>query len=108
MKIGEEEIKLKKCYECRSSNIVDGYKETNITNIGTQNIKYFCQTCLTQYAIQQGTYTPSKHVRKLRDTNIEKYLEVVNDFNFIPYSDKFKTAYYYQAEKKYDLNIVRT
>ena len=84
---------MKKCYECNRSNIVDGYKEITITNIDNQTIKYFCQTCLTQYAIQQGSYSTSKHVRKLRDTDIEKYLAVVNDFSFIPHSDKQKISY---------------
>ena len=84
---------MKKCHKCNRSKIVDGYKETTITNIGTQDIKYFCETCLSDYAKLQGSYSPSKHVRKLRDTDIEKYLAVVNDFSFIPYSDKQKISY---------------
>ena len=84
---------MKKCNKCNRSKIVDGYKETIITTLGNQDVKYFCQNCLTDYAKLQGSYSPSKHVRKLRDTNIEKYLEVINDFNFIPYSDKQKIFY---------------
>ena len=96
MKIGEEEIKLKKCHECNRSKIVDGYSETIVTKIDYQK-KYFCQDCLTDYSKKHGAYN-TKHVRKLRDTNIEKYLEVVNDFDFIPYADKYKTASYYYSE----------
>ena len=80
---------MKKCYECRSSNIVDGYKETNITNIKYQ-IRYFCQECLTKYA---KTMETSDHTARLRDTKIDDYNSVVNDFSFIPYSDKQKISY---------------
>ena len=87
---------MKKCYECNSNQIINGYSETIVTSIKYQ-IKYFCQECLTDYSKKRGAYN-TKHVRKLRDTNIEKYLEVVNDFDFIPYADKYKTASYYYSE----------
>jgi hypothetical protein len=88
---------LKKCHNCNRSKIVDGYSETIVTSIGVET-KYYCHECLTVYAeknvVYHSVYTP-----KLRDTKIDEYNAVINDFNFIPYADKWKTASYYHYER---------
>ena len=85
---------MKKCHKCNRSKIVDGYSETIVTSIRYQ-IRYFCQECLTKYA---KTMETSDHTAKLRDTKIDEYNAVVNDFDFIPYADKYKTASYYLSD----------
>jgi len=87
---------LKKCHKCNRSKIVDGYSETIINRMGKTVIRYFCQECLTEYSNTQEVAT---NIPKLRDTKIEKYLETINDFNFIPYADKWKTSSYYHYER---------
>ena len=89
------------CSVCRSSKVVEGYKETTlirtVRNEEKTRTKKWCQDCLTEYASKQerrASYMP-----KLRDTKIDKYLEVVNAFNFIPYAYKWKTNPYHHYDR---------
>ncbi len=84
--------------------MVDGYTERTVNSTSGKNLlitsRKWCQECLTKYASKQerrASYMP-----KLRDTKIDKYLEVVNGFDFIPYAFRWKTSSYYheaRAEK---------
>ena len=40
----------------------------------------------------------SDHTARLRDTKIDEYNAIVNDFDFVPYADKYKTASYYLSD----------
>jgi len=89
------------CIDCKSRNVVEGYVERKFipTMRGKKliQIKKWCQDCLTEYANKQerrASYMP-----KLRDTKIDKYLEVVNDYDFIPYAFRWKTSSYYHEER---------
>ena len=72
---------MKKCHNCNRSKIVDGYSETIVTSIGVET-KYYCHECLTVYAeknvVYHSVYTP-----KLRDTKIDEYNAVINDFKSV-------------------------
>ncbi len=89
---------MKKCHKCNSNQVIDGYSERIIARFGKNVIKYFCQKCLTDYSNMQSGFR-SEYVPKLRDTKIEKYLETINDYNFIPYADRWKTSSYYHYER---------
>jgi len=74
-------IAAKVCHECRTNQIMYGFKKLTISSNSREEI-YWCQEHLTKYLstlpILLGVYTP-----KLRDTKIDKYNETINSDNFI-------------------------
>lgn len=76
------------CWNCKGRNIVKGYIERTI-NKHNSTTKQWCRKCLTKYANTNMKYT-GDHMPKLRDTNIDKYNEAINDYRFIPLASRMK------------------
>mgnify|MGYP003143426350 FL=1 len=75
------------CSECRTNNITKDYRETTVTKHNTKT-KYYCKDCLTSYAENTNHGRTTK--TRLRDTNIDKYNEAINDYRFIPLAFRMK------------------
>tara|TARA_R110002020_G_scaffold34137_2_gene104196 strand:- start:897 stop:1208 length:312 start_codon:yes stop_codon:yes gene_type:complete len=75
------------CTICRTRNTVNEYSITTVTK---ENItkKQYCKECLKTYSeeLNYGDYKTTK----LRDTNIDKYNEAINDYRFIPIAFRMK------------------
>ena len=80
------------CCNCKNRNTVQGYKEVLIGSRHNRTVKEWCKECLTKYANTSIKYNDG-YMPKLRSTNIKEYLEVIADFNFIPYAEKQKISY---------------
>jgi hypothetical protein len=86
------------CWNCKGTQTVQGYQEVTIDNRHNRTTKQWCSKCLSEYANTNVKYS-GKHMPRLRDTNIKEYLEVIENYDFIPYADKWKTSSYYHYER---------
>jgi|TARA_R100000152_G_scaffold15845_1_gene7532 transposase-like protein len=73
------------CSICRVKHIIKDYK---LYNTNTKETTYWCKECLTSFSeeVNYGDYKTTK----LRDTNIDKYNEAINDYKFIPIAFRMK------------------
>ena len=75
------------CTICRTRNTVTEYSITTVTK-ENKTKKEYCKECLKTYS-EELNYGDNK-TTKLRDTNIDKYNEAINDYRFIPLAFRMK------------------
>ena len=75
-------IAAKVCHECRTNQVMFGFKRK--TNLG---VFYWCKKHLNKFISSLPTnndyHSRTNKVRKLRDTNIERYNDIVHSVNFV-------------------------
>jgi len=76
------------CTICRTRNTITEYSITTITK-ENKTKKEYCKVCLLDYA--KSTIKPKwEKTVSLRDTNIDKYNNTINDYRFIPIAFRMK------------------